>query len=427
MKISPDRSKGVRPALRYGLYPWTIVYLIVAVFSLGALPATYVLGTEGFYRILQSIDNDYIFNAYVWTVLSCLLLYFLFAVSGGQKNLKAFVLKTIELKSQDYYRRLWMITFILSMLITGWMFFKTGYRLPIREALGLDFVASMQLRQAYETQLNQSIFNIQLYGLGIFNCAIVMFGLKRRRLWYSMLSAVNIVLICAFSLAKSPIANFLLIMAILYTLVKPIPFTRVILIPVLFISLVWPLYTVSGILENMEQTFISAVAERILYGQWISLPFYFEIFRDISQPYGSVLPPYVQSACMGHGYEWGESPSRMVMREIVGDVAVDQGGAGVATTFFIGEAYALGGAAGIIGAILLVAFEAWLLSFLFLKIKKTIFSTFLLAFMLFKLCIGIISGISVFVLSGFTFVLFALAVWVYLSYISTMPGYESSQ
>lgn len=409
------------------LYPWTIIYLFVALFALGSVPALYVLGTEGLGGLLLgAIDKNLILQAYVWTIFTCLILLLFAHVTGVQINMRAYIRRDMQEKPEKYYLRLWKITLAVSLMMTGWMFGRTGCRIPILESLGLDFITAAQLRQTYETVINQNIFNLHLYGVGVFNCVIALYGIKTRRSLFLTVSFVQLFFICAFSLAKSPVVNVLLILMIFYALVKPISMRNFVAIPVIFLLVIFPWYAISGIGENTGQSFIQLVAERIFLGQWAALPFYFDIFRDSSPSVCSVLPPYLNFVLSGYGFEWGQSPSRLAMRAIVGDAVVDGGGAGVATTFFIGEAYALGGILGIVLAIGLVAIQIWFLAYLFLHLRKNIFTVYLYAFMLFKFCMGMISGVSAFMLSGFTFVLGAITLFVFGAQAATSARLRKS-
>jgi hypothetical protein len=268
------------------------------------------------------------------------------------------------------------------------------------------------LRQSFEFLINQNVFTFQLYVLAGLNYAIAATGINRYRRLYIGASLFNILLICSFALAKSPIANVCLIICLFYSLVRPftINLFKLIAIPVTVVCLLFPMYWATGIGRTTEKNTLIMISERIFFGQWAALPYYFELFDDLRLPYSSVLPPYIKSHLYGvDKMEMLEQvPARYVMRAIIGDDAVDEGGPGVASSFFIGEAYALGGYPAVIAGCVLVVSELWLLSMAFLHFRKTVVSSYIYAFMIFKFCMGLVSGISAFVLSGFTIILFII-------------------
>ena len=86
---------------------------------------------------------------------------------------------------------------------------------------------------------------------------------------------------------------------------------------------------------------------RVIYGQWAALPFFFEMFDKDRQSVVVLAPPY-----FGDGNAWErdgvEVPPRKVMRAVTGYRVLEGTGSGVAVTYFIGEAFAVAGRAGIV-------------------------------------------------------------------------------
>ena len=401
--------------LRVTVFPSTMIYCLVLVFVLGAIPAGIIIGTDALDKLTLGVSHDSVNHAYRWTLYSCCFMLVLSFILGIRNNMRRYAQRPLLVVSELRYKKLWWITACISAGLSLWMFVQCGFRIPILESFNLSYAEALVLRQNYEILVNQNVFTLQLYGLAGLNYVIAATGIHRYRWLYIGASICNILLICSFGLAKSPIANVLLIIILFYSLMKPmtINLSKLIVIPLAVGCLLYPWYWVSGLGENTEKNTLRLIAERIFVGQWAALPYYFEQFDDLRLPYSSVLPPYIKRLLNDVDYMemLEEQPSRYVMRAIIGDAAVDQGGAGAATSFFIGEAFALGGYPLVIIGSIMVVIELWLLSIAFFLIRKTAVSSYIYAFMLFKFCMGLISGFSAFVFSGFTILLFSIVVY----------------
>jgi hypothetical protein len=79
--------------------------------------------------------------------------------------------------------------------------------------------------------------------------------------------------------------------------------------------------------------------------------------------------------------------------------------AGVANTFFTGEAFAWAGTLGVILSPLIIMAHLLFFIYLFGKIRKTWFSVYVFSFFLYKILIGIFGGISYFVFSSIHIIL----------------------
>jgi hypothetical protein len=402
--------------LRVTVFSSTIICIFALVFILSAIPASMVVGTEVLDALTHGVDHDSVIDAYWWTLYSCCLMLVLSIILGIWNKMHKYAQRPLVVVSELRYEKLWWITISISLCLTLWMFAKCGFRIPIVESINIGYAEAMILRKSYEILINQNVFTLQLYGLAGLNLAIALTGINRHRRLYIGASICNILLICSFSLAKSPIANVFLIMILFYSLVRPIVInlSKLIIIPLTAVCLLLPGYWVSGITENVGKNPLLLITERIVVGQWAALPYYFKQFDDAQMSYSSVLPPYVKRLLdddTDNMKMLEQPPSRYVMRAIIGDAGVDEGGAGVATAFFIGEAFALGGYSLVIVGCFLVVVELWLLSKAYLHFRKTVVSSYIYAFMLFKFCMGLVSGISAFVLSGFTIVLYFIVIY----------------
>jgi hypothetical protein len=104
--------------------------------------------------------------------------------------------------------------------------------------------------------------------------------------------------------------------------------------------------------------------------------------------------------------------------------------AGVANTFFTGEAFAWAGYLGVILSPFIIMAHVAFFIYLFGKLRKTWFSVYIFSFLLYKTFIGIFGGISYFIFSSIHIVIMAflllLVSWNYLknkniSVLNKMP------
>ncbi len=92
--------------------------------------------------------------------------------------------------------------------------------------------------------------------------------------------------------------------------------------------------------------------------------------------------------------------------------------AGVANTFFTGEAFAWAGYPRVILSPFIIMVYVIFFIYLFMRIKKTWFTVYVFSFFFYKVFVGIFGGISYFILSSMHIILLAfiilLAVWHFL-------------
>ena len=140
-----------------------------------------------------------------------------------------------------------------------------------------------------------------------------------------------------FTLAKAPIAVTLLEILIVAMIHKPIRFPiGVLLLAVASIGTLF--FLTSG--DRSFQNTISGMTYRIFLGEFSDLATYFEVFKDNRASPLSILPPYLKSL-------FGVSllsPSKLL--SLPGNEVLT---VGMANSFFVGEAYAVG---GLVGAVL---------------------------------------------------------------------------
>jgi hypothetical protein len=186
-------------------------------------------------------------------------------------------------------------------------------------------------------------------------------------------------------------------------LISEIPFKKFLQYGSISLLLISVMYFLTRFATSISSLF-TGITKRIFYGQISDLPHYFELFSKYKISFSALLPPYMANL---FGIEGIKSASRLVM-ESTNPAAVSQDIAGVANSFFVGEAYAVGGYTGVILSPFLVMANLAFFVYLFSGLKKNIFFIFLFAWFLFKTFEGIFGGISYFTFSGLHIILLSL-------------------
>jgi hypothetical protein len=281
-----------------------------------------------------------------------------------------------------------------------------GYSLPLLD-LPSDVTGILLRRIEVEQRIGSVLFNFNAAFLGPLSVFLSLFFVDRNRRLKVIVTCANFLVIGTFSIAKSSFILGLIVVMLTYSFVRPLSKGRLVKFGVLALALVMPMFIVTRANQDSGDTgeLVARVAvARVIYGQWAALPYFFEMFEKEPQPIRVLLPPYLSS---GGAWERDgeEVPARKVMRAVTGYSFLEASGAGVAVTYFIGEAFAVGGNAGIILGCLLVCFEIWMMTFVFKHVAKTPESVFFYSWFIYKVCLGLITGISTFLISSFTLTL----------------------
>jgi hypothetical protein len=161
-------------------------------------------------------------------------------------------------------------------------------------------------------------------------------------------------------------------------------------------------YSIKDTSSLVEELFV-----RVVDGQWLGLPLYLWYFQQDRQSLTSVMHPFVRDL---FGLAQEDTPGRVLMRFVL-PAAAESGGAGVIPTYFIGEAYALGGWLFVAFSVLYVALLIYITAFSFRSLPKTIVTCLLYGLSCYKIGNGIVSGISAFMVSGTTILILFCFLW----------------
>jgi len=267
--------------------------------------------------------------------------------------------------------------------------------------------------------------DMRVYNLGLIlflplNLIISVFFL--RKILLSVASVFLLSLLGTFTLAKASLAYVLVFVLIFRMVYSPLYLRRAITyLSIIILSLIL-LFLCTGYAAFNIQSVVRNISNRILYGEISDLPYYFEVFSKEKVSLKSLMPPYVvgdhkSAARIVAEYSVEKRLTRLTHFSEE-KKAFYRRVAGVANTFFTGEAFAWAGYVGVILSPFIVMANIVFVIHLFGKVKKTWFSVYLFSFVLYKISIGIFGGISYFIFSSIHIVLMAFLVllifWHYL-------------
>jgi len=390
------------------LNPVHIILMEIFIFALVGVPFAYIFDKRGYFFFLtRNVPQDVVVKSYLWTLYAFLTIIVLFYILRINKRIKIYQARDIVHLPQSKYMLIWLGSFILALLCTVFLFWQSGFSHPFFSALGLDRHLFAVKRIITFQSLNMNVYNAGLKIFASLALTIALFVL--RKFWVSALSIMLLLVIATFSLQKSPLAEIVLLLAFIYTLLRKPSYKTVSVLIFSMISIIGIMYFLSGAVSSLTELWHS-YTERILYGEFADLPYYFDLFRYERLKFSSILPPYIQSL------SGGISPgaSRLVI-EYTNPQAVSAGIAGFASSIFIGEAYAFWGTAGVIAAPFWVIVNYFIMTYVFTSVQKNVYTVFFFGYLINNLTTALFRGFGYFVFSsiqiifGFLLYLFIIA------------------
>ncbi len=393
----------IRSLRKTNINPISLILLKIVVMGLIGIPFAYLFdkGNYFYYFTRRLASENFILISYLFTLYAIFVMAVLYYGLGLKRKIGIYINKKIGHLARRHYELVWVITFVLAFACFTYIFVQAGGRHPALEALKSDYIGIKAIRHNIGLAVNMNIYNIGFKFLLPFNIIIALFFLRRRIL--SLISLLLFVLMSTFVLEKGVIVSTIIIIIFVKMLISEIPFKKILQYGSISLLLISVMYFLTRFATSISSLF-TGITKRIFYGQISDLPHYFELFSKYKISFSALLPPYIANL---FGIEGIKSASRLVM-ESTNPAAVSQDIAGVANSFFVGEAYAVGGYTGVILSPFLVMANLAFFVYLFSGLKKNIFFIFLFAWFLFKTFEGIFGGISYFGFSGLHIILLSL-------------------
>lgn len=376
--------------------PVTLIFLKIFVMGLAGIPAAYLFDRESFDSIFANKLSDprFISISLAAIIYSVVIMGTLYYGLGLRRKIVSYCRRDIILLDQNQYRWIWMLTFALVLICIGYLFVQTGGRHPALSALHSSYKDIMLMRRGVGESVNMNVYNLGFKFLLPFNMILALFFLKNRTV-YLILSAALFIVMGTFILEKSPVVSIIIMLVMFQLLMSGLSMKRLIFYALFAVLLISSMYFLTRFASNLS-SLSSGLSRRILYGEISDLPYYFEAFSETKISPLELLPPYVARL---FGQDDSQSASRSIM-EYTNPSAVKLGTAGVANSFFVGEAFAVAGIWGVVLSPFLIILNLGFFIFLFSKLRKNIFFVFLFAWLLYKTFEGVFGGISYFTFSG---------------------------
>ncbi len=401
------RSSTLGRSLR--LDPYLVIFAVVFAMNLLVLPVGIFVDPLGFAGVSRGLTDTELATAYIWTIYACAALGFLYYVLGIARMVKAYQERPLEEFKGLGYEFAWLVSFSLGLVCVFVMYIQAGFRIPVLLAYGADYWTYNRYRTEFTELINQNLYMITLYWFTTFSVVVGFIHVRRFKIAIRAFSIALVLLVGLFTLARSTLSLALVIVVIyrLFTAkLRVYEFVTGISAAAILMVGMHQLAGDPGGYDSMS----SYLGSRLLYGQWMALPHFFALFNNEPAALSTILPPILQA---GPAQITADSPARLVMWHLAPEAAAD-GTAGVACGFFIGEAFAIAGIAGVVLAPLLVVAQMWLISKCFESLRKTPLTVCLYAWFLFKIMLGIISGVSAFLFTALQVMILIVAYWVFM-------------
>lgn len=354
------------------------------------------------------VNQEYFYRAYAATLCACALLVVCYFVFGMHREFSAYQARDMSDWSEARYYRLWIYTSIAGAIGVVVLWMQAGFRVPLIETLGVDFIRYSELRSYYTRTINQTIFFIVLYMAATPSAVIAWFCIKGRAL-PKVLSLFLLACVGAFTLARSPLALGGLIALNYALLVRSVSLRLVVLGCLASVVVLIVTHSIAGGGENYAgyESMQQYLFMRVAYGEWLALPTFMAVFEHNHASLLSIINPELQSV-FGAPVD---TPSRLAMIDMNPE-AVASDRAGVANTFFVGDAYAVFGTFGVFIAPVVVMGELWVLGRAMRALPKSPITVYLYAWCLFKFLVGILGGFASFLVAALPLVVAILVVAV---------------
>ncbi len=388
--------------------PISLILLKVIVMGLIGIPFAYFLDRSGYvhYFTRKLYNENFILISYLYILYAFFIMVVLYYCLGLKRKIRVYMKKKIDHLPKHHYELAWLVTFVLAFACFAYVFIQAGGKHPALAAIKFEHLGIQALRRTISLAVNMNIYNLGFKFFLPINIIISLFFLRRRSLLLT--SLMLFVLMSTFTLEKGPIASIIILIVFFRMLISEIPFKNLLKYGFICLFLISFMYFLTKLATGISSLF-SGISRRIFYGQISDLPLYFELFSKNKISFSSTLPPYVTKL---FGIETIKSSSRLIM-EHINPVEVSEGTVGVATSFFIGEAYAVAGHIGAILSPFIVMANLAFFVYFFSRLKKNIFFVFLFSWFLFRTFEGVSAGISNFTFSGIHIILLSLFYYLF--------------
>lgn len=388
-----------------------IIFLKIIILVLVGIPLAYLFDSDGwFFQMVNTVDDRYVMTSYLWacyTVTVMTLLYFVFRINSNMNRYQAIPLVPYPEKMAN---RVWIICFVSGILCTLILYVQNNFTHPAIASVGLDFMEYARYRIATANTINMSIYNIGLnFFITICICISIFYVKSRIKIG---LSVFMYLLLGTFSLDKSMMADSLFVVIIFYLMIMRPTLKQISFIASAILLIIITMYSLSKTGVSLYDIIFN-IFGRVAYGQIAALPLHFSYFDDNSVSFVSILPPYIKSFLNIAA----DTPGRIIMEKLVNPFGALDGTVGVASTFFIGDSYAVFNIFGVLLSPFLVMVNFAFLVCIFTRMEKSFMNIFMFSYFIYKLQYGLFGSVSTFIFSGYHITLFLYLIFCFVQYV----------
>jgi hypothetical protein len=347
--------------------------------------------------LLRDNDVALVWTAYGWAAYAVGVLVALHLLLL-RRDAQAYVERPADAIDPTHLRSCWLACMAGIGMCGIVLFVQGGFSHPLASSFHLGWPLMNAARVESAQRLSPVVYalGMQVFCAGAVVLAVHFVRDARTRI----ATAVAVAAFATFSLAKSPLGYLVVETLVVSLLLRRIVVRRGLALLAGVVVLMTGIVAFTLKSTNLPEV-VEATLQRLLLGEFSDLPTYLRIFADDPVHPLSLLPAYVKGWLGVDAAPAG----RLLQLATLNDQRMQV--AGVANTLFVGEAFAVFGAAGAVLAPFVVFANAYIICRVFFALGKSFTNTFVFGYLLFKLLIGLFSGISVYLFSGIHIVLLA--------------------
>jgi hypothetical protein len=413
--------KIIKSNSKNGPTPFFIIFAVLFFLEMFSYPLNIVM-PDGLFAFIEDITGPYFIKlAYFAGVTTLFFLLVGYLFTPCRRWARQFQLKSIEKCNDVIAIKLWVLTCCAVLILCFVAYVRIGFAVPLILARNMNELDYTLLRFQTGELIGAEIIVLCQYIFLPLN-TLTVFGIAtKQHVWLRICTIALYLLVGLFTLERSTLVIPVLVFFVARMSLKPIPWTLLLrpFVICLFILVCMIAFSLTERVTNLE-TLIPVFIGRLIHGQWIGLPLYLWYYQDKTIELGAVIHPYLKSF---FDLQDVITPGTALMMEIY-PKTISAGVVGNIPTFFIGEAYAIGGwpmvGTALIHVILFLSICAWM----FTQLPKTPITCLLYGIIIVKITMGLVLGYSMFLFSFLTFLvlIILLSIFIRQSIIHHIPN-----
>jgi hypothetical protein len=384
--------------------PFHAILLEIIVCGLIGTPVAYLFDPNGdfFYALRNLAHAEYIGVAWFCIAYAFAVMLVSYKVFRLGRLMAEYSERPHVILSRSTQVWLWWASFLIACVCLAVAIAQAGSHPILSVASNMDNTGVALLRKDVADTTNRNLLNVGLTIAMPLNLLLALATLRQPLL--AVLSLGLYVALGTFTLEKSRLVMTLIQLAFFWMLWRPISLRnvrRVALFACCMVAAAGSMFWFTKY-ANTPEEIGRGLYSRLIYGTTSDLPYYFEAFADRPVSPTTMLPPYVR--CL---FDDGADPTAARRITLYGrPEQVRAGYAGDSNSFFVGEAYAVGGYPLVLLAPFVVMLDILIVIRLFRPMTKTLVTTYAQSLLLFLVFNNLFGSFGAFVFSSFHILLF---------------------